>query len=256
MRARLSLLLLLVATGCSHTALSGETRYGKAAEDDYRSGENELKSHNFVEAAKFFEHVRAKYPFSRYAALSELRLADAKFDQDLFVESVEAYRTFVRLHPTHDQVDYAAFRVGLSYWKDGPSDFLLYPPPYEKDQTQVRDAAKAFAEFVGKYPDSRYVPEAERLLARARDLLLDHEWYVARFYTKHKHWGGVVDRLQRIVKDYPESPRVPAALLDLANAYLKLDERFRAQQALQKLIVEHPEDPRRPQAEKLLASIR
>ena len=42
----------------------------------------------------------------------------------------------------------------------------------------------------------------------------------------------------------------------LAEAYVKLDERFRAQQALQQLIVKHSGSPRRAEAEKLLAQLR
>jgi outer membrane protein assembly factor BamD len=63
-------------------------------------------------------------------------------------------------------------------------------------------------------------------------------------------------RLEHLVREYPDSPREGEALLRLAEAYLKMDERFRAQQALQQLIVKHPQDPHRAAAEKLLASIR
>jgi outer membrane protein assembly factor BamD len=46
------------------------------------------------------------------------------------------------------------------------------------------------------------------------------------------------------------------ALLQLADAYTHLDDKFRARQALQQVIVKHPDDPRRAQAEKLLAQLR
>jgi outer membrane protein assembly factor BamD len=259
MRSRLSFMLLAAlafACASSRVSMTGDVKYGKSAEEDYRAGEEELKDKNYIEATKFFEHVKAKYPFSKYAALSEIRVADAKFDQDHFVEAVESYRQFLKLHPTHEQADYAAFRIGLSYWKDGPSDFFLFPPSFEKDQAQVRDSAKALEDFSTKYPGSKYKPEAEKILAQARARLAEHEWYVAEFYAKREHWAGVAGRLEGLVKDYPGSPREPAALLQLAQAYLKLDERHRARQALQQLIVKHPQDPRRPQAEKLLASLR
>ena len=61
---------------------------------------------------------------------------------------------------------------------------------------------------------------------------------------------------QALVKEYPGTPREPEALMGLAQAYLKMNERFRAQQALQQLIVRYPKDPRRAEAEKLLASLR
>jgi outer membrane protein assembly factor BamD len=255
---RLAFVLLLALAGCpsKHVSLTGELKHGRTAEEDYKAGLDELRSKNYIEATKFFETVRTKFPFSKYAALSELRLADAKFDQDRFVEAADAYGQFLKLHPTHEEADYASFRVGLSHWRDGPSDFKLFPPSYEKDLAQVRDAAKSFEEFLKAYPQSKYRAEAESLLAQARHRLADHEWYVADFYAKRGHWAGAAARLEALVRDYPGSSRDAEALLALASAYVKLDERYRAQQALQQLIVRHPQDPRRPQAEKLLASLR
>jgi outer membrane protein assembly factor BamD len=252
------LALALLGSACTsgRTSLGGEVRYGENAEQDYRYGNEALKSKDFVEATKFFEHVRTKYPFSKYAALADLRLADVRFDQDHFVEAADIYAEFVKLHPRHESVDYAAYRVGLSYWKDAPSDFFLFPPAYEKDLGQIRKAEKSLADFVKGYPRSRYRPEAEQLLEKARGKLIDYEWYVAHFYAKRGYWAGAAGRLEGLVKQYPGSPREAAALYELAGAYLKLHERYRARQALQELIVKHPRDERRAAAEKLLASLR
>ncbi|MFL5300485.1 MAG: outer membrane protein assembly factor BamD [Anaeromyxobacteraceae bacterium] len=260
MRRLVSVLTIAVTLACGGTraSLSGEPKYGRSAEDDYKAGQLELKEKNYLEATKFFERVRTKYPFSKFAALSELRLADAHFDQDHFVEAADAYNQFLKLHPTHEEADYAAYRVALAHWKDGPSDFVLFPPSYEKDLVQVRDAAKSLREFVANpaYKDSKYRPEAEKILKQATGMLAEHEWYVAQFYVKRARWPGAAARLQALVTEYPGSPHEAEALLGLANAYVKMDEPYRAQQALQQLIVKHPQDPRRAQAEKLLASIR
>jgi len=146
--------------------------------------------------------------------------------------------------------------VGVAHLKEAPSSFFILPPAPEKDLSQVRDGAKAIDDFLKKYPSSKYRPEAEKLLADARHLLTAHEWYVIDFYRKRDRWPAVAGRLEGLIKDYPGDPREPEALFDLAEAYLKLDERFRAQQALQQLIVRYPGDPQRPRAEKLLASLR
>lgn len=247
-------LAFAVTTACASSDYA--LKYKKTVEEDYKAGEHELEDKNYPEAVRYFEHVRSKYPASKYAALAELKLADAKFDQGLFIESAEAYKQFVKLRPTHERLDYAAFRVGLSYWREAPGDFFLFPPSYEKDQAQIRDAAKAFDDFVKVYPQSQYKAEGQALLAKARDRLADHDWYAASFYAKRYHWAAVASRLESLLKNYPGSKHEQAALYRLAEAYLKTEERFRAQQTLQKLIVKHPEGSWRPKAEKLLASIR
>jgi FimV-like protein len=66
----------------------------------------------------------------------------------------------------------------------------------------------------------------------------------------------VAGRLETLIKDYPGTRHETEAMMKLAETYLEMKERFRAQQTLQKLIAEHPADSRRVEAEKLLASIR
>jgi outer membrane protein assembly factor BamD len=249
--------ILLVTLALSACAKRGPAvKYESPAEEDYVKGKEELDDRNFPEAQKLLERVRTKYPYSKYAALADLRLADLKYGQQKYVEAADAYQAFVKFHPNHPDVEYAAFRNALSRWKDGPSDFFLFPPVHERDLAQVAQAADALAKFVEKYPDTPYTAEAKELLAKARGTLSDRDWYAYEFYKKREKWQGAAWRLERIVKEYPGSWREPEVLYELAGTYLKMSERFRAQQALQQLVVRHPESRWRPEAEKLLAQLR
>jgi outer membrane protein assembly factor BamD len=250
------LVLSLAACAGSHVALSGEPKYGKTAEENFQWGEEEMKDKNYPEAIKFLEHVRNKFPYSKFAPLAELRLADARFENERFVEAADAYKSFVKLHPTHESVDYAAFRIGLSHYRDAPGDFILFPASYEKDQAQLRTAIAHLDDFIKSYPESKYLPDAKRVQVEANDRLAEHEWYVADFYRKRKRWPGAAGRLEILVKDFPGSKFEGEALYQLADAYLHMNEKFRAQQTLQQLIVKHPDDPRRADAEKQLAQLR
>ncbi len=250
-------LLLAAACGSSRVSLSGEVRYGKSAEEDYTAGQAEMKDHNWLEAVKFFEHARTKYPFSKFAALSELAVADVKFEQDAYVEAAEAYDGFVKLHPTHEKADYAAYRAGEALYRDAPTGFILFPPTYEKDQAELLKARQRFVDFLKAWPSSQYRPQAEKLLAVAVDRLADHEWYVAQFYAKREKWAGAAGRLEGLVREYPGSGHEVEALLQLSDVYAgKLDDRFRARQALQQLITRHPDAARGAGAEKRLEALR
>ena len=100
------------------------------------------------------------------------------------------------------------------------------------------------------------MPEPEKELAQVHGRLAEHEWYAAGFYASREKWAGAAGRLETLLKQYPGSPREVDALFKLAEAYEKMGERFRAQQALQKLLATHPDDPRRPEAERRLAALR
>jgi outer membrane protein assembly factor BamD len=259
LRARTLLLLpLLALAACasSRVSFTGQLRYGKNAEENYNAGVDELAHDNFVEAGKFLEHVKTKYPFSKYAALAELRLADSKFVQERYPEAAEAYQGFVNLHPNHDEADYAAFRVGLSRYNDAPVDFFLFPPAYEKDQKELRVAVEQFEAFVKERPNSKYAPEVKRLLGLSLGRLAAHELYVGDFYYQRERWAGAAGRYERLVKDYPGSPHEAEVLFRMARSYAELEERFRAKQALQKLLARYPQSSHRSEAEKMLERLR
>ena len=258
MRTRILLFALLPLLACSSVRVSftGEIRYAKTAEENYEAGLDEAKKENWVEAGKFYEHVRTKYPFSKYAALAELRQADAKYLQSRYPEAAESYAAFVTAHPTHEEADYAAFRAALARYKDAPTDFVLFPPAFEKDQKELRAAAELLRAFLKERPTAKQGPEARKLLAEVQEKLAAHEAYVGDFYWKRERWAGAAMRYEGLVRDFPGAPQEPEALLRIGKAYARLDEKFRAQQALQKLLARHPQDSRRAEAEKLLGQLR
>lgn len=254
----LALAAVLAAAACStkHVSFSGEVKLRDTAEENYQAGMELLKDGSWPEAQKFFEYVRTKYPFSRQAALADLRIADAKYGQGSYGEAADAYGQFIQLHPTHEEVDYAQLRIGEAWLKEAPSEFKLFPPSYEKDQRSVRKAVDALRVFVEKYPGSKHLATGKKLLADAESRLAAHEWYVAEYYFKRHRWAGAAGRYETLVEKFPGSKHEPEALLKLARSYVELEEKHRARTALQKLIVTHPQDPRRPEAERLLASLR
>lgn len=249
-------LLALAACKTKHVSITGELKYGATAEDDYKAGVELLRDKAYPEAEKFFERVKTKYPFSKFAPLAELRIADSKFAQDLFPEAVEAYKQFAQLHPTHEELAYAEFRVGLAHFKDAPTDFALFPPAHEKDQRQLQQAREVLSKFLETHGDSKYAAEARDVLAKVNGRLAEHEWYVAEYYFKRKRWAGAIARYEALVEKYPGTRHESEALLKLAQAALAQGEKHRARTALQQLIVKHPKDALRPQAEKRLAELR
>jgi outer membrane protein assembly factor BamD len=252
--AAAAVLSILTLSACSKKAPG--VKYESPAEEDYAAGVADLEDRDFARAQKILERVRTKYPYSKYGVLAELRLADLRYEQGKFIEAADAYQTFVKIHPSSPDVDYAAYRVALSRASDAPSDFFFFPPVYERDLLQVGKAAEGMALFVENYPSSKYAPEARAKLAKIRDVLAERDWYAFEFYKKREKWQGAAYRLERLTKEYPGSTREPEALWQLADMYMKLSERYRAQQALQQLIVKFPESKQRASAEKLLAELR
>ena len=233
----------------------GEVEFAADAETNMRKGDAAMNAKNYTEAASFFEFVKTKYVYLDLAKTAELRLADADFERERFAEARDRYQNFVRLHPTHPKVDYAAFRAALTHYKEIPSDFFLLPPASEKDQVEVRNAASAMTDFLRGYSASEYVKEAKTVLDEVRLRLAEHEIYVADFYARRERWPAVVTRLNVVAKDFSGIGLDERVSFGLYDAYVKLKDPAKAKDVLQKYADTFPDAPGAKKALKLIAEL-
>jgi outer membrane protein assembly factor BamD len=258
MRRTLALALAAGLLACStkYTSVTGHIRLGKTPEENYQRGVEEMNAKHYPEAMRFFELIKAKYPFSAVSVACDLRLADIKFMQERWVEAAAAFEAFAKEHPSSTDVEYATYKAGVAHYKASPGDAFLLPPAQEKDLTETDKAVTQLRSFVAAYPKSKYIADAKATLARAELLAAKREMYVGDFYYKREYWAGAASRYKGLADGYPATPLAEPALFKLAESYVKLKERYQARQALQRLIIQHPGSRQRRAAEKLLESLR
>lgn len=255
MRVRFALLVsaAALALSCATTqGEPGEPEYASGAEQNLKLGDEALASKNYLEAEKYFEHVKTKYPFQEASREAELRLADAQLAREKYTEARESYLAFIKLHPTHPKVDYAAYHAALTYYRDIPSDFFLLPPSYEKDQGDVRGALRSMNDFIRMYPKSSWVEEARTVVADARKRLARYELYVGDFYLRREKWPGAAHRFERLLAEYAGLGLDEEALFGLHEAYGHMGESEKATRALERIIELAPEGAGAAKAKKLL----
>jgi outer membrane protein assembly factor BamD len=247
-----------VAIGCATSdEESKPVTYSLTAKQNYEKGLAELKDENFPEAQKYFQFVKQKYPFSKFAVLAELGIADTQFARGNYVEAIDSYKSFTRLHPTHEKVEdgYVAFRIVESYFKDMPEDVWLLPPSYEKDQSAIIDAQREVEDFRKKFPTSPYLKKAEDIRREVLKRLVDHEVYVARFYLKGDHPRAAALRLEGAIRRYPGSGREPELLFSLGETYLNMCDPQRAKDTFARVVSEHGAAPQARRSELYLQHI-
>src|SRR5882724_11237533 len=224
----------------------------------YEKGMQEKKDHNPLEATRYFEYVRNNFPYSQYAALAQLAIADMAYERDDWSQAATQYQDFVKSHPSHPKADYAAYRTGLAYFNDRASDVFILPPSHEKDQAPLRQALEALNKFVSLYPKSEYAPKAQAMIGDCRELLASHERYVAEFYWKREQWRGAAGRYMALADTFGDlhGGKVHGeSLWRAAEAYGNAKDLDDQRKVLQRLVQEAPQDPRRAEAEAMLKKI-
>lgn len=199
--------LFLLLVGCSTTKTAEKKdSYLDTVKLTYEAGEKALKDEVYEDAIKNFEEVRTKYPYSKYAALSDLRLADTYFAQEKWLEAADAYDFYVRFHPRHEQNAYAWFQIAKSYYNAMPTDFFLFPKSYVKDQTATEEALDAVQRYLIEYPLDKLAPEAEKMRIYLRSQLALRDLHVAQYYWKRKKTKGALARFEHVAQQYADTP--------------------------------------------------
>lgn len=253
----LCIALVFATAACGTKAGSGTVDYSVSAQKNYEKGLKELDDKDWIAASKYFAFIKSRFPYSKYAVLAELRLSDAQFGAEQYLEAIDSYRLFIKFHPTHEMVanGYVSWRIGEAYFKQLPGDFWLFPPSYEKDQSSTEDAGNELKSFLDKYPDSPYRDKAKEILKATGKRLADHEWYVARYYWDRGKPMGTVLRLRRLLERYRGVGYDVEALWLLGRAYVAVDMPERAKLSWQELVAKYPTSNRAGEAKDALAGL-
>lgn len=217
-------LLLSLLTACSTVPL--ETRPANM----YKEGEEFFASHRYDDAIAQWKRVREAYASPELTTNAELKIADAYFESERYIEAAAAYDEFRKLHPTHEKAAYALYRMGLSNYNQITG--------IDTDQTPQRNAVIYFEEFLHKYPKSEYVADVKEKLDTTHMQQLQHEQYVARFYYRTEKYGAAIRRLEDALTTFPKSQLHDETWYLLGAAQLRSGNLLKATEAFNKLSTE------------------
>ena len=238
---KILLLSCLLLSACATSDEGKPINFSLTAKQNYEKGLAELKEENYQEASRYFAYVKQKFPFSKYAALAELAAADTEFERGSYQEAIDAYKSFLRLHPKHEKVaeGYVSFRIAEAHVKEMPDDWFLIPPSYEKDQSVVLDALRELNNLVDRFPNSKYLKPAGEYRRTVLRRLIDHEVFVARFYLDRGHPKGAILRIKEALRRYPDSGRDAELLLTLGETQLEMGQPATAKQTFLRITPEN-----------------
>lgn len=198
-----TILILIVFVGCS----------GKSIEDGdpgelIQEAEQNIKSDHYQLAIERLRIVKNKYPYSKYAVDAQLRIADVYYLQESFGEAALSYEGFRDLHPKHEKVAYAMFRVGKSYFNDRPGNVA-------RDLTPNQKSFDAYNEFIKRFPEAPQASDARADIKILREELAEKELYIAKFYTREDQAESAKRRYTKLIDAYPETQAAETAKKNL-----------------------------------------
>jgi len=252
----LALFLAIQLSGCAFgwlkTHKRGENTSDWTVEQFYSEGKSDLENGDYKSAIRFFIALEARYPYGRYAQQAQLEVVYAHYKEDDQAAAIIAANRFIRLHPSHPNVDYVYYMKGLASFNDekGIAGYVmkryLDQKMSERDPKASRESFESFKELVTRHPDSKYRPDALKRMNYLVNSVAMGEIYVARYYIKRGAYVAAVNRAQYVLEEYPQTPATKDALTIMIQSYEYLgmtDLRDDAERVMDK---NFPEDPVSP----------
>ncbi|MBV0933887.1 outer membrane protein assembly factor BamD [Marinobacterium weihaiense] len=207
-----------------------------------------LQADNYSLAIEKLQLLEARYPFGRYSEQAQLELIYAYFRNYEPESARAAADRFIRLHPNHDNVDYAYYLKGLTAFEEDRSFFEKYLPidVSQRDPGAALDSFESFSTLLNRYPQSEYAPDAQKRMQYLKNRLATHEIHVAAYYMKREAWVAAANRGRYVVENLQETPAVPDALAIMAEAYTELGMHDLANNAREVLTLNYPDYRVRP----------
>jgi outer membrane protein assembly factor BamD len=238
MGVALGLALLGGALGCESFELNirhATLTYTDDARAAYNEAMDVFRTREWDDARALFGEVKRLFPYTRYARLAELRLADIDFEQEKFSDAITAYREFVQNHKTDTDVEYARYRLTKALFND-IDDTILLPPAEERDQATTAEAHKELRLFEHDFPKSRYRADVGYMLDVVTGRLVRHELYVARYYLRMDAFDAAVARIDYALKTYSRSSLTAEALVLKGETLMKMKKLDEAREVFDKVV--------------------
>jgi outer membrane protein assembly factor BamD len=195
-------------------------------EQFYQAAREQMADLNWAEAIKYYELLEARYPYGPYTEQGQLEVAYAHYKDGEPALALAATDRFIRLHPTHPNVDYAYYLKGIINFRGQKSLihalFGFEETMWDRDPKGARESYDAFRELVERFPRSRYANDAAERMRFLVDAQARYEVHVAQFYYDRGAYVAAVNRCKYALENYPRTPALEDALGIQAKAYKML----------------------------------
>jgi len=169
---------------------------------------------NYTKAIETFQAIIDNYPYSEYAVLAELQIADAYFADERWEEALSYYRDFGDLHPQHEKVPYTILRSAQCHYAQIGT--------INRDQTSAREALHFLEILLRNYPYAEETTEGEAMMHELRTRLAKNVLMTGDFYLTRREYQSAAERYRTVLNGYPGLGLDAEALFKLGVCYENL----------------------------------
>ena len=244
------LLILLVASSCEYQKLLKSSDYERKLDQAIiLYGEGKLSK-----ALTLFEQIEPIYKGAEKGEDVLYYIAQSNYKMKDFITAGYYFRRFATTYPNASRSEEASFMSAYCFYLDAPKPSL--------DQETTHRAIDEFQLFVGRYPNSDRLAEANELIDKLRERLEEKYYINSKLYFDIGSYKAATIAFNNNLKQYPDSKYREESLFYIVKSnYLyainsitsKMPERLQAtQNAYKRINKEFPESQFKKELDRMM----
>lgn len=209
----------LIMAGCSN---SNKNEFdGVPAQDLYNKGQNYLQDGDYNNAIRHLEAVDLRANGGAYGEQTQLSIIYAQYKVGEYYKALDAAERFARSYPNSGSMDYVYYLAGLSNARLGDNwiQDLFGVNRSSRSIENTRNAYGSFQTIIKQYPNSQYAQDAQNWSGYLLNRLAEHELKIAQYYMKRDAYVAVANRVEEMMRFYPNSKATAEALPLLKKSF-------------------------------------
>jgi outer membrane protein assembly factor BamD len=207
-------MLLFLMGGCSIIQTFFGVEEEKSASELMSDGTRDFERGRLKDAKEAFQKVKDRYPYSKFAIVAELKMADAAYENGDYDEAFDAYDEFEKLHPKNMEIPYVIYQKGMCQFRQMST--------IDREQLHTHKAKEEFERLVGRFPRDEYAHLGRKNIRECMIFLAENELYVANYYYKIGKYRAALARYTYLIQNYPDLGQYHQALEAMARCKEKL----------------------------------
>lgn len=178
----------------------------------YHLADSLYNAQDYKKALKLMEQIVPAYRGKPQAEKLMFLYSDTFYNLGDYYLAGYQFERFSNSYPQSEKAIEAAFKGAKSYY--------YLSPRYSLEQKDTYVALEKLQEFINKFPDSEFQPEANELVAELTKKVQKKEFEVAKQYNRIMDYNAAINAFDNFILDHPGSEyRMEAYFMKFKSAY-------------------------------------
>ncbi|RZJ30656.1 MAG: outer membrane protein assembly factor BamD [Flavobacterium sp.] len=205
-----TLLLAIFVCSCSP--------YQKALKSDdmalkYEQASAKYEKGKYQKAIRLFEQMAPSYRGKPQAEKMYYMFAQSYYKTKQYYLAAYQFESFASGYPKSEKLEEASFLAAKCY--------SMLSPVYSLDQGDTFKAIDKLQAFIDRFPNSEYMPEANKTVKELREKIEKKVFENAKGYNRISDYKSALVAFDNFISDYPGTPYKEEAL------YYRLDSAYK-----------------------------